>query len=266
MAVITTKIPTTPALVAIPAATLLAKKNTKKAINSGPFKLDIKGGSKYTYKSDNSSIAYVADGKVYPNSVGKTKVRVKSGSKEFVATIHITKRTSKPHIGQAAGKGNSGGVTTSDLWNRNHNYTQWDHVFRFKDPGKAIAAAKAMKATARNNNVTYSNVSKDRSMSFTREVRKKNWNPSKVKKKCQTACSQLVLTIVQIVGYHRKDTDYAYSDAYHAINKLKKGSHFYQKTSKDYTEKWTKLKAGDILIDSKPKDGDEGRHAVMIVD
>ena len=237
-----------------------------KKISSKPFTLKIKGPSNMKFSSSDSDIVYVTkDGVVYPNDIGKAVITVTSGAQTFTANVKIKKRSSKPRIGEAAYGNNgygdqSGKEVQTGKWYRNHSYGNWDYVFRFKDPRRAEIAAAAMIATCENDKIGYENETKEKSMSFTRALEAVDWDPSKVKKKCATACSQCVLTMVQAAGYHRGNENYAYKNALSGANSLKKDSHFRTITNSSYTKDYDKLKAGDILVDTT---GD--RHMIMVV-
>ena len=145
-------------------------------------------------------------------------------------------------------------------WYKNNSYGNWNYVFRFKDPSKADIAAAAMKQTCANNKIGYENRNKTKSMSFTYELRKVDWDPSKVNNKCGTACSQCVLTMVQVSGLHRNSKDYPYKNASSGAKALKSDSNFMVFTDSSYTKDYKKLRRGDILVDTSGN-----RHMIMVV-
>ena len=131
---------------------------------------------------------------------------------------------------------------------------KWTYVFRFKDPEKAEKAADVMRESINNNNVYYvpgCAGTKDQLMSFTYALREVNWNPKKIKKKVYTACSQMVLSVVQATGIKNNKKNWPWADGPGTATKLKKlTSDFYAISNSKYTRSWKKLRRGDILVDS----------------
>ena len=250
---------------------LSGKTEYRKKINNGPFSLNVGGAKNIKYKSSNSRVAYVTKkGEVYPNDVGSAVIVASSGKKKLKIKIKIVSRKGKPTIGEAAsGKGTgygdqSGSEVKTRGWYKNSSYADWNYLFRFKDPIKAEKAADAMIAACNNNKIGYENGTKEKSMSFTYELRRANWKVNKIKNNCATACSQMVLTIVQAAGIKRdgKYRDWPYKNAINGARALKNDSKdFYTITKDEYTKKWNRLKRGDILVDTS---GDR-RHMLMVV-
>lgn len=257
-----------------PNAKITGTKKYEKKINAKPFKLKISGPNKLKYKSSNKRVAYVtSDGTVYPNDIGTAKITVSSGQNTFTTTVKVTKRTSKPTIGEAAHGNNGAGdqsgdeVHTRKWYGYGRKYDHWNYVFRFKNPVKAEEAADDMIATCKNNNVGYDNRSPALMKSFTVALRKAKWDPNKVTKKCTTTCDRVVAAMVQAVGFNRDEDDWKPGDLGGApglAKLLKKDStNFYTIKDSSYTKKWNKLRRGDIIIDSE---GGQGyRHVIMVV-
>ena len=238
---------------------LTGKTKYEKKINSKPFKLNVKGAAKIKYTSSNERVAYVTkDGMVYPNDVGKAIITATAGDKKLDITIKVGKRESMPTIVHVPGNYVSKRkYAESDLGDYNY-------VFRYVNPVKAEKAADNAIASFNNKNIVGHRTSITDNNHFTRELAKVGWDPSKINSFANTACSQFVLAMAESVGIHQNNTSWAHKDAPGTINALtKETKHFYTLTGKSYTNDWTKLRRGDILVG----DGQNGhiRHAIMIV-
>ena len=245
------------------------KTSYTKRINSPPFKLDLKAPKGVKLKSSNKRVVVVRDnGMVYPNDVGKATITASTKGQTFKISIKINKRISKPTIGQASGTISGGGSMNTTKWKYGgpSAATHWNYVFRYKNPERAEKAADLMLAAIKTGKVGYK--VGPPSLTFTEELRKKNWDPSKINKRVYTACTQAVLTIVQASGYRRNAGDkWVYAETPGTVTKLRNTGKFYELTSSDYTTKYYKLRRGDILIDADPWNCPNrcNRHAVMVV-
>lgn len=132
------------------------------------------------------------------------------------------------------------------------SYNKWTHVFRAKNKTIAKKMAYAIVAACYNKKVGYDTTSGQRS-SFYDQAKKVGWDPAKVKKKCETTCSQVVGVCISYAGIStpRKVV----------TNGLKrlllKNKNFQCFTSSKYRKQSKYLEAGDILITS-------GHHTAMV--
>lgn len=126
------------------------------------------------------------------------------------------------------------------------------NVIRAKDPQMRLKIAQDMQAACDNDNIGYSYW--EHCMSLFDEVKKYNYDCSKVKKKCETNCAKLVRIDALFAG--SKVADFYTGDE---VEKFKATGEFDILTDDKYCKSPDYLKMGDILV-TKTKG-----HTVVVV-
>ena len=125
-------------------------------------------------------------------------------------------------------------------------------IIRFKDRSLGEKAAHKMVAICKNELIGYGQ--NDRG-SFYSEMKKNGWNVSKLKKKCNTDCSETIGVICNSLGIKVP------SDVYtgNMVSYLKKTGMFKFYTDADHTRKDARLMKGDIILA-------ESHHVIMALE
>ena len=97
--------------------------------------------------------------------------------------------------------GAAGDSTGKEVCTRSWYDKDWKYVIRFKNPEMREKIAKAMEAAAANNNIGYSQDSRN---TLLREAEKVNWDITKITKKCNCDCSSLVSVAAIVAGVAKK--------------------------------------------------------------
>jgi len=130
----------------------------------------------------------------------------------------------------------------------------WKYVLRAKDHDLARAIAKHMKEICANDRIGYDQNQPD-STSLYDEAEKKDWKISKIKKKCETTCSNAVSVCLNAEGVKvpkqwnssNMKKDLMATDLFESFD------------SKDYTRSSKKLVTGDILVAP-------GKHTAVVIE
>ena len=233
------------------------------------------------------SAIYIGDGKIVHAANPKDDVCISSyklGMKvihvyrfrppdSFTASFAASNKTStggfdgkskngKCRIGQAAGGEHgfsyqkagdqTGGEVALANWS-----SRFTHVARFKDPSKALRAAKIMYDSCKNPNIGYDNANKKEAQSYFKALKKAKGDATKIDEPCETACSQMCAAIVYVTGVEIK----TYVDTKGIYRELKeKPNDFEILTGSKYTDSPKNLQPGDILMDLSGE-----RHTAMVV-
>ena len=131
-------------------------------------------------------------------------------------------------------------------YNASEAYNHWTQVCRLKDEKKQLIVAQAMIDCCNNNHIGYDQNAPDRYTAYD-EAKKVNWDIPKIKKNCETTCSQTVSICLRAAGVSEKWAPRMMT-ADILKKKVKESGLFNVYTAKEYVSKADKLKPGDILI------------------
>lgn len=148
--------------------------------------------------------------------------------------------------GGTAGDQRGNEVASRDWYNK-----PWSCVIRFKDSIKAERLASFMEKAVDNNNIGYD---QGQRMTLHEELKKVNFDVSKVSKPCETDCSALVSDGCIYAGVEESALlKWGNLSTTHFLRERLQNTNLVTVfTTKDYTEQTNLLKRGDILLnDSK---------------
>ena len=169
-----------------------------------------------------------------------------------VMICHASLDENKNIKGGQAGDQTGKEVCIREWWNK-----PWNVLIRFKDPQKAEKVALCMENAAKNDNLGYS---QDTRNSLLKEARKYNYDVSKVNVPCNCDCSSLVSVACMYAGVPESSLtlngNCAHTRNIRAMLKATGLVDVY--TTVPYLAKSDRLKRGDILCA-------EGKHIVVVV-
>lgn len=158
-----------------------------------------------------------------------------------MATVYVygasIDENGKAHGGQAGNQ--TGRELKKQKWYK-HDKT-W-RVFRVKDAGVAAKIAQCAKAAVANRHIGYDQYQRN---TLYKEAQPYGFDVSKVTTDCETDCSALVRVCCAFAGILGLPSDFRTGNM--PKNLLKTGA-FVELTGSRYTDTYTYLKAGDILV------------------
>lgn len=147
--------------------------------------------------------------------------------------------------------GGTAGDNTGKEWNIVNWYSYpWNCVIRHSNPEIRAKIANLATKAAKNNNIGYDQNQRD---TFWKELKKVNYDPSKIKTKCESDCSAGVIAITKATGYLLKNNTLKNISATYTGNMRSayKKAGFTILTDSKYLNSDEYLLEGDILLNDE---------------